>query len=109
VTRSKYLIFLAAIVAALCLGVSSAIAQPMDQGPSLKPPAKANVYVPPADQFESPASPPTNPNDLSYPARASADGDSGPWLAIGLGAGGIVLLCGCAVGIQRTRRRRSVA
>lgn len=105
--RSKYLIFIAAIVVALCLGASSALAEPLDQGPIVKDPGTANVYVPPADQFASPASP--NPNDLSYPTSASTDGDSTPWLAIGLGAGGVVLLCGCAVGIQRTRRKRSVA
>jgi hypothetical protein len=108
--RSRYLI-VAATILALCMGVSSAVAQPTDNGPSVKPPVTANVYVPPADQFASPAAPnwPTNPQLLPRTASVNTRGDGSPWLAIGLAAGGLVVLCGCGVGIQRTRRKRPVA
>jgi hypothetical protein len=99
VIRSNYLI-VAAIIVALCLGVSSAMAQPMDQGPIVKHPATANVYVPPADLFAPPASAPPRP------VSARTESDSSPWQAIGLATGGVVLVCACAIGIRRTRGPR---
>jgi hypothetical protein len=123
--RSRFTV-VTAIVLALCLGVSSAMAEPLDNGPSVKPPPIANVYVPPADAYgqqdlvtpdardagagrlpgEQPGPPQVPGSPLPRPASVDNDGDSGPWLAIGLAAGGVVLLCGCAVGIRRTRRAR---
>jgi hypothetical protein len=103
-------VIVTALVLALCLGVSSAIAQPMDQMPSAKPPAKANVYVPPAELWASPAAPsvPTSQQPLPDSAKANTDGDHSPWLIVGLVAGGFVVLSGCAVGFQRTRGKRPV-
>jgi hypothetical protein len=105
--RRRFLI-LPAVLLALCLGVSSAIAEPLDQAPSTKPPATANVYVPPPELFAAPGGP-TTTSPLPRPASAGTGSDSDPWLAIGLAAGGVVLLCGCAVGFRRTRQRRHVA
>jgi hypothetical protein len=127
VTRSKHLI-VAAIVVALCLGVSSAMAQPMDQGPIVKHPATANVYVPPPELWgqqdarspdaidaaggrlpgtlPGPPQWPTNPDALT---RASAHEGAAPWLEVGLALGGVVLLAGGGVAIRRTRRRRTAA
>jgi hypothetical protein len=101
----------AAIALALCLGVSSAIAQPMDQMPSTKPTAPANVYVPPPELWASPAAPSalTGHQPLPGSANANTDGDHSPWLVVGLVAGGFVVVSGCAAGFQRTRRKRPVA
>jgi hypothetical protein len=123
VTRSKYLI--AAIVVASCLGVSSAMAQPMDQRPTVQNPATANVYVPPPElsgqsdarspdaidaaegrlpgALPGPPQWPANPNAIVH---ASADDGGAPWLEIGLGLGGVVLLAGSGVAIRLTRRTR---
>jgi hypothetical protein len=100
-----------AIALALCLGVSSAIAQPMDQMPSAKPPATANVYVPPPDLWASPATPsaPTSQQPLPASANGNTGGDHSPWLVVGLVAGGFVVVSGCAAGFQRTRRKPPVA
>ena len=122
-TRSKHLI--AAIILALCLGVSSAMAQPMDQGPIVRNPATANLYVPSGQQdARSPDAidaaegrlPSALPAAPQWPANAkaivpaSADDGGAPWTEIGLGVGGVVLLAGVGVGIHRTRRtRRPVA
>jgi hypothetical protein len=109
-------VIVTAIILALCLGVSSAMAEPKDQPPFIKPPASANVYVPPAElspqqDLVSPDARDAGAGRLpsELPRPASAD-DSSPWPAIGLAAGGVVLLCGCGFGIYRTRRpRRRVA
>jgi hypothetical protein len=128
VTRSKLLLFVLAVIAAVALGVSPAMAEPKDQTPFVKPPASANVYVPPADLWGQqdarspdaidaaegrlpgalPAAPqwPANPKAI---VPASADDDGVPWLEIGLGLGGVVLLAGGGVALRRTRRRRTVA
>jgi hypothetical protein len=105
--RSRFAI-VTAIVLALCLGASSAMAQPMDQMPSAVPPAKANVYVPPAQLYSEPTAP-TSQQPLPASATANSDGDNSPWLVVGLAAGGVVVLCGCVVGFQRTRRKHPVA
>jgi hypothetical protein len=130
VTPSKYPLKAAIIlVIALCLAGSAAIAQPMDQGPTGRSPASANVYVPPAELWGQqqdartpdaidaaegrlPGAQPGPPQGTANPnafLHVSSDDGSLPWLAIGLGLGGVVLLAGCSVGLRRTQRRRTAA
>ncbi len=129
-TRSKYpprttYLIVAAIIVAMCLGLSSAMAQAMDQGPTVRNPATANVYVPPPELWRqqdarSPdaidaaegrlpgalAGPPQSPTNTHAVVLASADDGGPPWLDIGLGLGGVVLVAGCVVAIRYTRRAR---
>jgi hypothetical protein len=107
-------VIVTALVLALCLGLSSAIAQPMDQTPRVQPPPAANVYVPPPDLWQeqdlrSPDAIDAGAGPLPASAKTNTDGDNSPWLVIGLAAGGFVVLSGCVVGFRRTRRKRPVA
>jgi hypothetical protein len=114
-TRSKYpprtmYVIVAAIILAMCLGLSSAMAQPMDQGPTVRNPATANVYVPPPDLYEQQDARSPDAIDAAEGrlpgALPSADDGGPPWLEIGLGLGGVVLLAGCVIAIRYTRRTR---
>jgi hypothetical protein len=107
VIRSKYLV-LAAIAVVLCVGASSATAQPIDRGPIVKYGASPALRLPPPDNAPAPGMPqwPANPQPLPPPSSARADDGVSPWVVGGLAAGGVLLLAGGIAGIRRSRRAR---
>jgi hypothetical protein len=114
VISSKFPLKAAVVLAiTLSLAASSAFAQPMDQGPIVRSPATADVYVPPAalwqQQDASPPQWPAHPQALPVPSTVRADDGVSPWMEAGLAAGGFVLLAGGVVALRRTRRRRTAA